>query len=371
MNKASSERSLLFIGLMSGTSMDGIDAAVVDLSNHQLIAGKTYPYAASLKTRIQQLMSSNQTTVSEIYQCNRLLGEAFAEAALRLIEEASLAKTDICAIGSHGQTISHAPQAKPSYTVQLGCGHTIAALTGLPVVADFRVRDMVLGGQGAPFAPLYHQVLFSTLEKPLAILNLGGIANLTYLLPHGEVRGYDVGPSNALLDAWIFEHLDLAYDENGKWASQGTVNPELLSALLADPFFSLSLPKSIGKEYFSLTWLKRVLKPMVSAEDVQATLLALTVSAIEKAIKQDAIGMKRLLVCGGGVHNAALMQQLTSKLPHLEVLSTAKLGVDPDFIEAMLFAWLASQTLNEIPLELTAITGAKTKTVLGCVYPCW
>ncbi|MDP1615499.1 MAG: anhydro-N-acetylmuramic acid kinase, partial [Methylococcales bacterium] len=282
---------------------------------------------------------------------------------------ASLNSSEIRAIGSHGQTICHAPQATPPYTVQLGCGHTISALTKLPVVADFRMGDIVLGGQGAPFAPLYHQVLFQNLEKPLAVLNLGGIANLTYLMPDIRVKGYDVGPANALLDAWTFQHLGKTYDKDGAWAAQGKVIPALLERLLADPFFSKASPKSIGKEYYSLHWLSTFLTAEMLPEDVQATLLSLTITCVQRALEHDKADSKRLLVSGGGVHNIKLMQLLATALPHVNVESTAVCGIDPDFIEAMLFAWLASKNLAREPVDLRMITGSKEKRVLGCFYP--
>lgn len=357
----------IYLGLMSGTSMDGIDAALVELSTHQLIAGHTYTYEANLKSEIQKLIRNEPVSIESVFQVERSLGEAFAEAANQLITSAGVDRREIQGIGSHGQTILHAPHATPAYTIQLGCGHTIAARTGLTVVADFRVRDVVQGGQGAPLAPLYHQVLFNQLKKPLAILNVGGISNISFLYGDGRVKGYDVGPGNVLLDAWCMHHLNNPYDKGGEWALSGKIIPDLLNQLYQDPFFTLRSPKSLDKTYFSLTWLKAFLQPKMSAQDVQASLVAFTAQAVVDALAQEE-EVSQLLICGGGVHNLALMRDLEQRLPHIQVTSTAQYGISPDFIEAMMCAWLAERCLNRVPLDLQPITGGD-KTLLGCIYP--
>ncbi|MCX7116046.1 MAG: anhydro-N-acetylmuramic acid kinase [Gammaproteobacteria bacterium] len=356
-----------YLGLMSGTSMDGIDVALLDVATQHLIAGKTYPYTSVVKDKLQHLMTQSRVSLEELSHCHHWVGEAFAHAVNQFIAEFKVNKGDIVAIGSHGQTIQHAPHAEPAYTIQLGCAHTIAALTALPVVADFRTRDMVLGGQGAPLAPLYHQVLFESLDKPLAILNIGGIANVTYLLANKEVKGHDVGPGNVLLDAWIATHRDQSYDQDGAWAASGEVIPALLTDCLSDPFFALKPPKSLDKGYFSLSWLQKKLNPIYLPQDVQATLTALTAHVVAASIQQtDTI--TQLLVCGGGVHNQVLMTKLAKLLPSIRVISTAQLDIHPDYIEAMMIAWLASQTIVGIAIDLAPVTGGK-KTILGCIYP--
>lgn len=357
----------LYIGLMSGTSMDGIDAALVELSTHQLIVGRTYPYESSLKSQIQRLIKNEPVPIAELFQVNRTLGEAFAAAANQLIASSGIARKEIQGIGSHGQTILHAPAANPGYTVQLGCGHTIASRTNITVVADFRVRDVVQGGEGAPLAPLYHHVLFAKMKKPLAILNVGGISNISFLYADGRVKGYDVGPGNGLLDAWCMYHLNKSFDEGGCWALSGQVIPELLSQFYQDPFFTLPAPKSLDKAHFSLHWLTAFLQPTMLAEDVQATLAALTARAVADAMLQEE-GISQLLVCGGGVHNQALMTRLQEMLPDVLVASTEQYGVSSDFLEAMMCAWLAEQCLSRLPLNLKLITGGESS-LLGCIYP--
>ena len=359
----------LFIGLMSGTSMDGIDAALVDVSTHTLIAGITRPYSETAQSFLQAVLRGEKTGLHVNCQLNTVLGREFALAARQVLECANVSPEQVVAIGSHGQTLCHDAEADIPYTVQLGCAHTIAELTGIPVVADFRTRDVVLGGQGAPFAPLYHQALFAPLEESLAVVNVGGIANVTFISPNVGVSGYDTGPGNALMDAWAQTRLGCPYDKGGEWGATGRVIEPLLRALLNDPYFSLPAPKSIDKAYFSETWLGSYLRTDFEPQDVQATLIALTAATIGLAIKASDLNLTRVAVCGGGVHNDALMDALRGQLRDLPVVSTASLGVDPDFLEAMMFAWLAENTLNHAALDLTRITGAKHPSILGAIYP--
>lgn len=366
MNLDSSKK--LFIGLMSGTSMDGIDAALVDLSTHSLIAGITHPYSSEAKARINAVLNGETIDLKAYSQLNTFLGREFAKAALELMNKAQIPASAIQAIGSHGQTLCHDATADIPYTVQLGCAHTIAELTGVTVVADFRSRDLIVGGQGAPFAPIYHQALFKGQEYPLAVVNVGGISNVTYLVNDYDLSGYDLGPGNCLMDAWIQKHLGYDYDNNGDWASSGQVIQPLLETLLADPYFKRKQPKSIGKEYFSLDWLERYLLGDYSKADVQATLLRLTANAIALGIKSDAVAPSQLLICGGGAHNTALLNELSKLLPEMKVQSTDSININPDFIEALMFAWLAEKTLNHRPLDLRRITGSKHATILGAIY---
>ncbi len=359
----------LFIGLMSGTSMDGIDAALVDVSTNTLIAGITRPYSEAAEQLLRAVLQGEKTGLHVLSQLNTVLGREFALAVHQVLEQAQVPPEQVLAIGSHGQTICHDAEADIPYTVQLGCAHTIAEATGISVVADFRTRDMVLGGQGAPFAPLYHQALFASLETPMAVVNVGGIANVTFLAPSVRVSGYDTGPGNALMDAWAQKHLGRPYDKNGAWAATGHVIEPLLAALLNDDYFSLPAPKSIDKAYFSEYWLASYLLPDFEAHDIQATLVALTAITIEHAIQASNLNPTRVAVCGGGVHNGALMDAIRARLPGLPVDSTAVLGVSPDFLEAMMFAWFADKTLNHVPLDLTRITGARHPSIFGAIYP--
>lgn len=359
----------LLIGLMSGTSMDGIDAALIDVDTNTLIKGVTRPYSGNVRRQLTHLMTNQTTTPATISQLNHLIGHEFAKAVHQLLDLAKVSHSDVVAIGSHGQTVCHDAFADIPYTLQLGCAHTIAVETKITVVADFRTRDLVLKGQGAPFAPIYHKALFETLNAPIAVVNIGGIANVTYLSQDGRVFGYDVGPGNCLMDAWVKKHTDNDFDADGAWAKMGVVNLALMKDLLSDPFFQLSPPKSIGKEYFSATWLEQYVQNEINPRDVQATLLALTAQCIANDIRMNKEGVERVLLCGGGVHNDALYQLLKQYLQGIDVDSTAVLGVDPDYIEAMMLAWLAEQTLNGRALDLTQITGAKNASILGAVYP--
>lgn len=358
----------LFIGLMSGTSMDGIDVALVDMNTNTLIAGLTRPYSEKAKGFLLNVLGQEQTRPAVLYQLNTLLGREFAQAVFDIVEKAKISSNDVIAIGSHGQTICHDATADIPYTLQLGCPHTIAELTGIKVVADFRTRDLVVGGQGAPFAPAYHQALFAGKELPLAVVNIGGIANITYLKSNDKVYGHDIGPGNCLLDAWVLKHRGTTYDQEGAWAATGQVIQPLLSALLEDPYFKRPSPKSLGKEYFSTEWLASYLYPNLAPNDVQATLLELTAVTIINDIKNCGLELKRLAICGGGAHNCHLQHALRAHLPSLQIDSTKALGIDPDFLEAMMFAWFADKTLSGTSLDLKEITGAKNRTILGAIY---
>lgn len=359
----------LYIGLMSGTSMDGIDAALVELPANKLIHGITVKYSGEVKQRIEHVLTGVDLTLGEICQLNTLIGREFASAVNQLLLDAGVSAKDIEAIGSHGQTVCHDTSGTIPYTLQLGCGHTISSLTGIPVIADFRTRDLVNGGQGAPFAPLYHQELFSQADSDVALVNIGGIANVSLISPEHPTKGWDVGPGNCLMDGWIYRHLGKSYDENGAWSAQGTVIKSLLDHLLSDPFFALKAPKSIGKEYFSSSWLENHLLQEYKPVDVQATLLALTAHAIAGAIVNNKKPLKQVYLCGGGTHNTQLRLLLAELLPETQVKSIGDAGFSPDYLEAMMFAWLAQQTMNAQPVDLSSITGSKKVALLGAVYP--
>jgi anhydro-N-acetylmuramic acid kinase len=359
----------LYIGLMSGTSMDGIDAALVDMPSNTLVAGITKKYSDEVKSLLNNLVNEVNVSLAAVCQLNTLIGREFASAVHALLNKAKVDATDIIAIGSHGQTVCHNPVAPIPYTLQLGCAHTIAALTQIKVVADFRTRDLVHGGQGAPFAPLYHKELFVTQQDDLAVVNIGGIANISFINPEGNITGWDVGPGNCLMDAWILKHQGVFYDTDGTWASQGLVIDCLLNNLLSDPFFSLMPPKSIGKEYFSLIWLEHHLLPEYTPVDVMATISALTAHAIADTISGNVRALKQVYLCGGGTHNLHLKNTLNDLLPNLCVSSCAERGISPDYLEAMMFAWFSWLTINEIPVNLTQITGSKCHELLGAIYP--
>lgn len=358
-----------YIGLMSGTSMDGVDAAVVDMDTQRLIHGLTMPYSKAVKDALKEFFQHTQHSLQAISQLNTLIGRDFALATQQLLEASNLSSADILAIGSHGQTIAHDADAAIPYTVQLGCPHTIAQTSRIPVVADFRTRDLIVGGQGAPLAPLYHQILFAALKSPLAVVNVGGIANITFLLGGGKALGYDVGPGNCIMDAWVKKHMNVAYDHAGKWASKGKIILSLLDCLMADLFVLKSPPKSIGKEYYSLNWLIPYLDESYTAVDIQRTLLQFTALVIAQAIREANIPVQQVLLCGGGVHNQLLMSEIRQQLQPIEVCSTDLFGVNPDFIEAQMMAWLADNMLKKTPLNLEKITGSKQKTILGVFYP--
>lgn len=358
----------VYLGLMSGTSMDGIDAALVNVDTHECIAGLTYPYDPSLAAQLQAVMANQAISPGCFWQLHTLVGKQFAAAANALIAASHFAPEKIIAIGSHGQTLLHDATAEIPYTIQLGCPHTIANLTGMTVVADFRTRDLVVGGKGAPFAPLYHQTLFAKNKEKTAIVNVGGISNMTFLIPGQATYGYDLGPGNCLMDAWMVVQRGEKYDQDGAFAASGRILSQLLQSCLQDPYFQQSHPKSICKSYFSLDWLQAKLTGHERPEDVQATLNALTARCIVEAVQNSSSRPQRVAVCGGGAHNLHLLQSLKEQLNPLSVINIKELGVDPDFLEAMMFGWLAHQALNEIRLDLSQITGAKKASILGVVY---
>lgn len=359
----------LYLGLMSGTSVDAIDAALVALEpTPEVISARSYPLEDALRRRIRNLGAASP--LDEVASLDAELGEAFAEAALRLLREAACPAERVAAIGSHGQTAWHSPNTVPPYTLQIGDPNIIAERTGITVVTDFRRRDMACGGQGAPLVPAFHAAVFRRSKEDCAVLNLGGIANIT-LLPAADdlpVTGYDTGPANTLLDRWINAKLGQSYDADGAWAASGTCLPTLLERLLADDYFARPAPKSTGPEHFSLEWLLRHLDGTEAPQDVQATLLELTAHSVADAIKAARPRPVRLLVCGGGAHNTHLLKRIAAALPGVAVETTAAHGIDPDYVEACAFAWLAARTLAGKAGSLPEVTGAERAAVLGGVY---
>jgi anhydro-N-acetylmuramic acid kinase len=363
----------LYIGLMSGTSADGIDAALVDMQpSPQLVTHYTLPFSKPLRDQIHAISLPGHNEIDQMGQLDTALGRKFAECVLELIALAGVTSKDIVAIGSHGQTIRHRPPGSPAgpFTLQIGDPNVIAELTGITTVADFRRRDMAAGGQGAPLVPAFHHAVFHSPVMDRVIVNIGGMANITWLPANGAVIGFDTGPGNVLMDLWIQEHRQQAFDWDGAWAGSGKTIPELLSSLLSDPFFNRPFPKSTGREYFNHDWLIRHLQTLPATpkqEDVQATLLSLTARSISDSIKS--LGTpKEVFLCGGGAFNKQLFQSIHGLLPACNLATTAGCGIDPQWIEAMAFAWLAQQTINHRPGNLCAVTGAKREVVLGGIY---
>ena len=364
--------SPIYLGLISGTSADGIDAALVRFEPHcQLIFGRTYPWDDGLRTRLIALGQGGEaTSLDELGALDTTLARAFADAALQAIGDAGVSASNVLAIGSHGQTVRHRPEAQAAFTWQMGDGNVIAERSGITTVADFRRRDVAAGGHGAPLMPTFHAAMLGSDNEDRAVLNLGGIGNFTLLPAKGEVRGFDTGPANALLDAWCERHTGQAYDACGAFAASGNVDVDLLAQLLDDPWFALPPPKSTGREQFHLRWLEACLDNAPrSPADVQATLLELSAVTIADALRATQPSTARVLGCGGGVHNAALMARIAAHLPDAVVESTAAHGLDPDYVEAMGFAWLARETLAGRPGNLPGVTGAKGLRVLGAIYP--
>lgn len=367
--------SHLYIGLMSGTSADGIDAALVDFSGAKpaLIASHYLPYTPELRDKIFSLSLKGENEIQRMGELDFILGKKFADAVRELLAKHGIESTSIKAVGSHGQTIRHFPHAPHRFSLQIGDPNTIAAETKILTVADFRRKDIALGGQGAPLVPAFHQHVFSARDTNRAIVNIGGIANITLLSRQNaeKVVGFDTGPGNCLMDAWIQKHLNEAHDANGDWATKGTIHPQLLKRLLSDIYFQLPPPKSTGREHFNLVWLQKHLDALnvtIPPESVQATLADLTARTIITAIRQY-FSEGEILICGGGAHNQFLMTRLKGLAqPHFGLDTTLKYGVHPDWVEAMAFAWLAKQTINHQPGNLPAVTGAKRSGVLGGIY---
>lgn len=359
----------LYIGVMSGTSLDGLDVALIEQEQApRLLASHYTPMPADLGRQLLALCSSGDDEIARSALAEQQWAELAAQAIQQLLQRERLDPQQIRAIGSHGQTVRHEPQR--GFTVQIGNPALLAELTGICVVADFRRRDVAAGGQGAPLVPAFHKALFGC-ERQRAILNVGGFSNLTLLAPQQPVRGFDCGPGNVLLDAWIRRHRGEAFDRDGAWAASGTANPQLLQDLLADDYFSLQGPKSTGREHFNLDWLLAQLQTRapIAAADVQATLLELTARSIATALHAALPAAEELLVCGGGAHNKRLMQRLAELLPTCTVESTDTRGLPADWIEAMAFAWLAHCCLEGIPANCPEVTGARGPRVLGAIYP--
>ena len=360
--------SQLFIGIMSGTSLDGVDVALCSFdADCKLIATHFLPYPAELKLALLALHNPSENELEAAILLGNQLACLYAKAVNKLLAANKLSAKDIIAIGCHGQTIWHRPEL--GFTLQIGNAALLAELTGITVVSDFRSRDIAAGGQGAPLVPAFHLAIFGSKTKNRAIVNIGGIANITYLAKNGDVLGFDSGPGNMLIDSWVKHHLNQDYDAYGAWAAKGVVLDSLLFNMLAEPYFALPPPKSTGRDLFNDHWLKQhLLYPHLCTQDVARTLSALTAHSIHDALNKCG-NVDEVYICGGGAHNDLLIASLQALLGNVPLHSTKRLGIDVDWVEAVAFAWLAKQTINNKPSNLPAVTGAKGLRVLGAIYP--
>ena len=359
--------SKLYVGVMSGTSLDGIDAVLADCSGTapRLLGSHFQPYSTSLREALLVLHAAGEDELHRSAMLANSLSEQYASAVLALL--AANGNPPVAAIGCHGQTIRHQPQA--GYTIQLVNGALLAERTGICAVTDFRSRDIAAGGQGAPLVPAFHAIVFRHPELARAIVNIGGIANITCLPREGPISGFDTGPGNLLMDAWATRHLGQHYDRDGAFAERGTVDPSLLAAMLDDEFFHRPPPKSSGRDHFNLHWLESFGAANLPPATVQATLAELCARSISQAVGEHCPEAREVYICGGGVHNGHLMRRLQALQHDRTVASTTTLGVDPDWVEALAFAWLANRTLENRPGNAPEVTGAKGLRVLGAIHP--
>ena len=370
-----SSKSELYIGLMSGTSLDGVDGVLVDFSSNrcQVLQHVALPLAPDLRGELLQLNTSGTDELHRAALAANALARTYTEAVAALLERSQVPASAVAAIGAHGQTVRHRPGAfdGTGYTLQLNNPALLAENTGITVVADFRSRDVAAGGQGAPLVPAFHQHLFARPSETVLVLNLGGMANLSVLGAEGHVLGFDCGPGNALLDGWCQRHTGQAFDAGGAWGADGTVIPELLADLLAEPYLQQEPPKSTGRDLFHADWLARHLQahPDAAPQDVQATLVELTASACAQSASSYGKNSKKLVVCGGGVFNTQLMQRLQALLPKMAVETSDAWGLPAQQVEATAFAWLARQALQGATGSLESVTGARGARVLGAIYP--
>ena len=357
----------LFIGIMSGTSMDGIDVVIFDASNHSVVNSINLPFPDQLHQDLTAIIEQPQTTLSNLGYLDIELAELYASAVNQLLQSSDLKASDITAIGCHGQTIFHQPDGQHRFSLQLGSGSYLAEKTSITTITDFRNRDMAAGGQGAPLVPAFHQAAFSDENKSRLIINIGGISNCSWLPIEGNTTGFDIGPGNTLMDCWINRHRNKSYDQDGQWAKSGITSETLLTAMLQDDYFHKLPPKSTGREHFNLAWLDKMLlkHPSLSHEDVQASLLDLTAKTISDCINR--FNPDELFICGGGVHNQQLMNNI-SELSNVALSDIKSLGIAPDLVEASAFAWLAKQCINHQSGTLPRVTGATHSVISGAIY---
>jgi anhydro-N-acetylmuramic acid kinase len=356
------------LGLMSGTSMDGIDVALINPISQELIAALLHPYSQSVEQRLRQVMQGQAFDMHFFARLHRDIGLEFAHAAQTLMSNQSQnIQENLSVIGMHGQTICHDIQKNDAYTWQIGSPYPLQQAFAKPVVYDFRSKNVSQGGQGAPLAPIYHQALFNEYTSAV-VINIGGISNISCIIKNQPLLGFDIGPGNCLMDAWINKHLGFAYDKCASWAKTGTINQELIEKLLTDSFFHQAPPKSIGKEYFSLGWLQAyIANTHLKPQDIQATLCYFTAFIISKTIKALNEKMLHVFICGGGSKNQVLMQHLRTLLPNYQVKTTDEIGISADYLEAMMIAYLAWLRLEKIPLNLLDIMGGENHQLHGII----
>nr|WP_261314783.1 anhydro-N-acetylmuramic acid kinase [Vibrio sp. MMH1-50] len=363
----------LYIGVMSGTSMDGVDTALVEIENDHvcLIAHDDYPMPPHIKQMLLSICTGQDTNLKALGELDHQLGHLFADAVLQLLNKSGYSAEQVRAIGNHGQTVFHQPTGDLPFTTQLGDANIIAVKTGIDTVADFRRKDMALGGQGAPLVPAFHKSIFAMQDSTTVVLNIGGIANISVLHPEQPVIGYDTGPGNMLMDAWCEQNTGQGFDKDAQFALQGKINAALLAQLLEAPYLAMPPPKSTGRELFNIDWLHQQLTDhRVSVQDVQRTLCEYSAMTIAVEVEKFTHGQKpQLLVCGGGARNPLLMQRLAALLPQWQVATTNDKGVDGDYMEAMAFAWLAQRHVHGLPSNLPEVTGASRLASLGVLYP--
>ncbi|MFN3303960.1 MAG: anhydro-N-acetylmuramic acid kinase [Roseateles sp.] len=362
-----SESAAVYIGLMSGTSLDGVDAVLYD--GLRVLGHVHAPFPAALRDELLALNAPGPDELHRAALAANGVARSYADVVAQLLEATGCRREQIAALGAHGQTVRHRPEGFDGYTVQLLNGALLAEQTGIDVVCDLRSRDIAAGGQGAPLVPAFHRACFGSSDGDIAVLNLGGIANLSLLFADGRTGGFDTGPANCLMDGWMARHQGQAFDADGAWAATGRVSPALLATLLAEPFFAAPPPKSTGRDLFHLGWLQARLTPGLPPEDVQATLLELTARSVADALRAQMPGVTRLIACGGGARNGALMRRLADLLPGVALQSSADHGLPVDQVEAAAFAWLAQCFMEKRPGNLPAVTGAAGLRLLGCLYP--
>jgi len=362
------EPAQLYIGLMSGTSLDGIDGVLFDADRLAVTGHVHAPFAPALRDELLALNTPRDNELHRAALAANAVARGYADVVSQLLEATGTRRDQVTAIGAHGQTVRHRPDGIDGYTTQLLNGALLAEQSGIDVVCDLRSRDIAAGGQGAPLVPAFHRAVFGTSDRDAAVLNLGGIANLSLLFADGRTGGFDTGPANCLMDGWTAIHRGQAFDADGAWAATGRVLPELLAVLLAEPFFALPPPKSTGRDLFHLDWLQARLTPGQRPEDVQATLLELSARSIADALQTQMPAARTLIACGGGARNGRLMQRLAELLPGKTVESSADHGLPVDQVEAAAFAWLAWRFKTKRPGNLPAVTGAAGLRLLGALH---
>ena len=372
----------LYLGIMSGTSLDGVDLALVDFfEKPNLVASGFVPMPEDLRANLADLLKSGETSLQKLGEIDHHLGVLYADCVNDFLVKNQLEASQITAIGCHGQTVWHAPQGNFPFTMQIGDMNLVAARTGITTVGDFRRKDMAMGGQGAPLVPAFHEAVFARPNQFTVVLNIGGISNISVLDPKSETIGYDVSVGNALMDSWIEKHLGKRYDKNAEWAKTGEVISELLAEMLSEPFLQLPPPKSTGRELFNLAWLEKQFANLTAKspassvanfkpEDIQYTLAEFTAQSITRELSQwKNEPNKVLLVCGGGARNPLLMERFNVLLPDWHVGTTNDYGVDVDYVEAAAFAWLAFQRMENLPSNMPSVTGASQAVSLGVIFP--